>query len=80
MNWRELKDFCNSLSEEQLEKKVIIWREEETLTKIHPEILQENYYLCPEEDDGCYPESAAIQPIEDLTKVYDKGDPVLIDE
>lgn len=80
MNWRELKDFCNSLNEEQLEKQVIIWREDEAIANISPMVLEEDYYMDPEEDEGCYPESEASSPIESLKKVYEKGDPILTEE
>ncbi len=78
MNWKELKEFCNSLDEKQLEKKVIIWREDEAISKIEAEKLSEDHYVNPEVDeDGCYPESEANEPLKDLKKDYDKGDTVL---
>jgi len=79
MNWRELKDFCNSLDEEQLEKNVVLWREDEAVTKIYSKNLCEDFYI-GEEDEGCYPESEASDPIEELTKVYSQGDPILWEE
>lgn len=78
MNWRELKEFCISLDEKQLKKKVILWRENEAVNNVNTEILPEDMYIDPEVDEeGCYPESDALEPIENLKKVYDMGDPIL---
>ena len=63
MNWKELKDFCNSLSDEQLQFPVRINREEKAIVFLETEILTENYYI-GEEDEGCYPESEAYDDIE----------------
>lgn len=76
MQWSDLKEFCNSLPEEQLKRGVILWREDEVINKIEAKILQEDYYI-GEDDEGCYPESEAEDPIEILKKVYSKGDAVL---
>ena len=76
MNWRELKEFCNTLPEEQLERKVILWREDEVINKIEPKLLEEDFYI-GEDEDGCYPASEAEEPIELLKKVYSKGDAIL---
>lgn len=88
MNWKELKEFCNSLTEEQLQKKVILWREEEAIIDISASQLEEDYYTDPDDENGCFPESDAKYLVEsnkddypdgmnDLKKVYDKGHPVL---
>ena len=89
MNWKELKDFCNSLPESELEKKVILWREEEAITKITAEQLEEdNYVLIDSEEDGCFPEKEALSQIKNnleefpkglkhFKKVYNKGNPIL---
>jgi len=88
MNWKELKDFCNALSELELQKKVILWREEEAISDIYAEQLPENHYTSEHHDEGCIPESEALSAIDndpedfpngmdDFTKVYDKGDPLL---
>ncbi|WP_017258414.1 hypothetical protein [Pedobacter arcticus] len=34
MNWNDLKIFCNSLDEVQLQQNVILWREDEAVTDI----------------------------------------------
>lgn len=80
MTWNELKDFCASLNEKQLQKKVILWREDIAITNINAQNLEEDHYIGSEDDEGCYPESDAIEPIEELTKVYDNGDPILWEE
>lgn len=89
MNWNELKDFCNSLPESELEKNVMLWREEEAITDISAEQLEEDSYVDNESSEsGCFPECEAQSQIkmspEDFpnglnhfTKVYDKGHPVL---
>jgi len=85
MNWKQLKDFCNSLPESELEKNVMLWRECEAITKIEAERLEENHYIIIESDndDGCIPESevnSLIKNNEDnfhFSKVYDKGHPLL---
>lgn len=76
MNWNKLKEFCNSLDEKQLQKKVILWREDESISEIEPIVINEDHYI-GEDEEACYPESDAQEPIEDLKKVYDKGDPIL---
>lgn len=78
MNWKELKDFCNSLDEKQLKRRVILLREDEAINHIEAEKLEEDYYICPDADDeGCYPLSEATEPLEYLEKVYEKGDVIL---
>jgi len=84
MNWRELKEFCNSLDNEQLEKKVILWREESAITNMDAEILADDYYI-GDDEDGCYTLSDAGLSIEDaeekgLEIVYEKGNPILWEE
>lgn len=80
MNWNELKKFCNSLPEDQLEKNVVMWREESAISDIGAEQLQEDHYMDIEEDvDGCYPESEAQYPLEELKKVWSKGDAILFE-
>lgn len=76
MNWKELKDFANSLNEHQLSQKVILWREDESIQDIEAMNLEEDHYI-GNNDEGCYPESDASEPIDNLRKVYDKGHPIL---
>ena len=92
MNWKELKDFANSLPESELEKNVILWREyaEDAITNIACEQLDEDQYIhidTPEE--GCFPKSQAESfidyspedyypnPWQHFKKVYDKGNAIL---
>lgn len=87
MNWKELKEFCNNLSESDLEKKVILWREEDVIADINVMSLEEDHYIGDESSDHCIPESEAKSiaddpdefpnGIEDMIKVYDKGHPIL---
>lgn len=89
MNWKQLKDFCNSLSESELEKNVMLWREDEAITDINAEQLEEDYVvLIEEQEDGCFGVSTAEslikeapseypEKMEHFKKVYDKGFPIL---
>lgn len=91
MNWKQLKDFCNSLPESELEKEkdVVLWREEEAITDISAEQLDEDHYVeIGEEENGCIPLSEVESQIknyfteypnglEHFSKVYDKGHPIL---
>ena len=88
MNWRKLKEFCNNLPENELDKKVIVWREYEGITKIEAEQLLEDHYSNPYNiEEGCFPELEAKSLIKDkedfpngmndLQKAYSKGYPVL---
>jgi hypothetical protein len=89
MNWKELKDFCDKLPENELEKKVILWREDEVIGDISAITLEEDHYVDPEQtENGCFSESEAIGIIkhnkEDFPggmdyfkKVYSKGHPIL---
>lgn len=80
MNWRQLKEFANSLPEKELDKKVILWREEEAVTKIEAEQLEEDHYIdLDNSENGCFPlsELEHLDPSTRIKKVYDKGHPVL---
>ena len=80
MNWKQLKEFCNSLNEEQLEKKVILWREDETINNIEVDQLQEDRYIKRNEpEEGCFPlsEFPEMEPKTKIKRVYKKGDPIL---
>lgn len=76
MNWKQLKDFCNSLDEKQLQEEVILWQEEHTICDIAALKLEDDYYAS-EYDEGCYPACEAEEPLEELKKVYEKGHPIL---
>ena len=92
MTWNELKDFCNNLPEEFLEKNVIMWRDEECLSDISARQLEEDHYIDDDfEENGCFSESDAIEMVNtlqdaypgrmnDLRKCYDKGHPILESE
>lgn len=80
MNWKTLKDFCNSLPESELEKNVMLWRESEAITDISAEQLEEDHYIDKENpDDGCFPISEAKDLDKDtkIKRVYKKGHPIL---
>ncbi|AWW32158.1 hypothetical protein DN752_19555 [Echinicola strongylocentroti] len=86
MNWKEMKEFCEKLNENQLSKNVVLWREDEAITDIHPMQLEEDHYR---EHDSiyCMPESEAREIVKgepeypnglsDMKKVYEKGHPIL---
>lgn len=81
MNWKKLKEFCNSLDEKQLEKNVVLWREDEAVNDIEVMELEEDYYIS-EDEHACYTLSDAGLTLEDvneqgLEKVYAKGHPIL---
>lgn len=86
MNWKELKEFCNSLDEKQLEKKVILWREDEAILDISASTLEEDFFSY-EDSEGCVPECEMLEMVvdtlefpngmDDFEKMYDKGDPIL---
>lgn len=82
MNFRELKDFCNNLPESELDKKVILWREdsEDVITEIEAEQLEEDYYIKKESpEDGCFPVSECkdLESDTKIKRVYKKGHPIL---
>lgn len=52
MKWQELKDFCNSLNEVELQKNVIVWGEDrgETINsayQLEEEHLYDGEAMCP---------------------------------
>lgn len=80
MTYQELKDFCNNLPEAELNKKVILWRENDAITNIMAEQLTEDHYIDVDNtEDGCFPESELKSFYHDMEtkKVYDKGTPIL---
>lgn len=85
MKWKELKEFANSLDEQQLEKEVIVWRESEVVSPISAFKLEADYYMSEDDDEGCYSlDDAGITLDEaqeqELKKVYDKGHPLLSED
>jgi len=91
MNWRKLKEFCNNLPENELDKKVILWREYEGITKIEAEQLLADHYIDSNNiEEGCFSEREAKSLIkdkdnfpngmDDLEKVYDTGTPILYED
>lgn len=44
MTWNELRDFCNNLTADQLEKEVVLIQEETAITKIKADVHTEDYY------------------------------------
>ncbi len=82
MNWKELKEFCDTLNAEQLEKEVVLWREDEGINDISAEQLQEDHYNDPEDTEaGCFPINDILDGVnkDALKKVYDKGHPILFE-
>ena len=86
MNWKQLKDFCNSIPEEFLDRKVILWREDEAINQIEAEALEHDQYVDAEYPElGCFDETEMDSQIkhnqeltrDDFRKVYEKGFPVL---
>ena len=83
MKFKEMKDFCNGLTDEQLNEKVRIMREEEVISSIHPpEVLKEDLSLDTEISDGCFPfsEVEGSYTKEEFAKLkvaYKKGTPML---
>ena len=92
MNWKELKDFCNSIPDEYIDGKVVLWREDECLNDIFCRTLEDDFYIDPDsDDDSCYHEEFAIEKInnnpedypnglQDFKKCYEKGYPILEEE
>lgn len=82
MNWKQLKDFCNNLPESELEKNVILWREdaEDVITAIDAEQLHEDHYIkVADPEEGCFPvsECKELEPNTKIKRVYQKGHPIL---
>jgi AmiR/NasT family two-component response regulator len=80
MNWKQLKDFCNNLPESELEKNVMLWREDESINKIEAEQLSEDHYIAVgQEENGCFPvsESKDLEADIKIKRVYKKGQPLL---
>lgn len=58
MNYQQLKDFCNSLKEEQLQLEVKVYGEEETFSQIEAEVLEEDHLYCEDIPElGSFPRS-----------------------
>lgn len=77
-----MKEFCDSLNQEQLNKEVIVWREGESIPKLDPIILDQDHYYNEEfSDEGCVPETEMPQEhMAKAEKVYDKGEPILMED
>lgn len=74
MTWKELKDFCNGLSEGELEKNIVLWRESEAITDITAEQLAEDHYVEDgNEEDGCFSETESESKHHDDPEFYPKG-------
>jgi hypothetical protein len=76
ITWKELKEFCNSLPETELEKPVQWWGEEISGKVVKAHQLEEDYVTT---DYGCEP--ASVQEYEDDDDPYEvthpKGTPML---
>lgn len=73
--WRELKDFVNKLSDEQLDKVVRIWGDEKGFTIMAMHTLEEDYFN--PSGEGMEPVSMYEDP-EDWEQV--KDEPILLTE
>ena len=81
MIWKKLKEFCNDLTDEQLNETVRIIREEETISKIDTEVFSEDQVLDVEEpQNGFFPESEKPDPDMETKVAYKKGTPILWEE
>ena len=74
--WKQLKEFCNSLPENELEKEVVWWGEERGGSIDFADQLSEDYVIT---DYGCEP--ASVQEYETWEEPYEiaypKGTPIL---
>ena len=83
MIWKEMKHFCNNLTDEQLNEKFMVMREEEVLTSFYPPaILEEDLSLDPEASEGCFPFSEVKgsytkEEFAQLKVAYKKGTPMI---
>ena len=80
MNWNEMKEFCNGLTEEQLCERVLLHGEDTCDSIGYVEVIPEDYMY--HEGDlpeyGCIPESEVPDEAKSKYKVaYAKGFPVL---
>lgn len=80
ITWRRLKKFCDSLTEDQLKKKVWIWGNEWGGTICDLDILKEDH-INPS-GNGVEPVSAYIQEYPDILEseeiIFNKGQAILI--
>ena len=58
MKWKELKEFADTLTAEQLQQDVIMWGDELSAQLIDCEVLDEDY-INPS-GEGCEPRSAYL--------------------
>lgn len=70
MTYGALKDFLDSLTDEQLSQKVMLWGEEECRRLLDGEVLSENYYYSLEDSyAGCFPMSYFTDDPDDPTEL-----------
>lgn len=89
MTWNELKQFCNNLPEQFLDKKVIIWRDDEYFSSIEVFELDQDHFVDEDsEENGCISENEMIKLINEdpvnypdgvdhFRKCYEKGHPII---
>ena len=83
MNWRELKDFCNTLDENQLTTKVILEAEDRSIVNIEASKLENDYYVNEMDGSGAFFPLAEWEGEEtdpELIKIYDAGRPILCED
>lgn len=81
MIWKDIKDFISSLDENQLNKKVVLWRESESIEDLGIECLKDDHYYDPNQpEDGCFSKKDAIDMsgnLDNYEKCFDKGQPII---
>lgn len=92
MTWKELKEFAETLNEEQLQQTVILQREDEAIVRIHAECFEQDQFVeLGSEEDGCINRDTMWSIIRDnsnyyrngedhFKKVYDCDTPMLFEE
>lgn len=80
MTWDDMCKFCETLNAEQRKQKMVLWREDEAISKIQVEILPEDHVMHEEVSDvGCFPVSELPKEIDidECELAYKKGTPIL---
>ena len=80
MNWKELKDFCNTLDENQLTTKVTLEAEDRSIVNIGASKLEDDYYVHEMDGSGAFfplAEWTGEEADRELIKIYDAGRPIL---